>query len=104
MNILKRIFVWTSQSKFRPEKLELNSEIPHSRFYIRRNIIIGNSAKCIIKSTEEEEFLGGKPATHKFKLYIRDVNFRQLNLKDKNSRTALHYGMYHFIFIFMQRV
>lgn len=47
-----------------------------SRYYLKRHIVVGNSSKCIISSGETEELVGGRPATHYFKLYIRDPNFR----------------------------
>lgn len=50
-----------------------------SRYYIKKEIIVGNISRCLLGTGEVCESVGGRPATHFFKLFIRDVNFRKKN-------------------------
>lgn len=50
-----------------------------SRYYIKKEIIIGNVSRCLLGTGEVNDTVGGRPATHYFKLFVRDVNFRKRN-------------------------
>lgn len=50
-----------------------------SRYYIKKEIIIGNVSRCLLGTGAVNETVGGRPATHYFKLFIRDVSFRKRN-------------------------
>lgn len=67
--------------------LNVKLEKDHSRFYIKKEIIIGNVSRCLLSSGEVDDSVGGRPATHYFKLFIRDVSFRKRKLSDSNSNT-----------------
>ncbi len=49
-----------------------------SRYYLKRKLLIGNAAKCILKSAsslpKEAVMVGGcRPGSHLFKLYLKDL-------------------------------
>ena len=50
-----------------------------SRYYIKKEIIVGNVSRCLLGTGEVNDSVGGRPATHYFKLFIRDVSFRKKN-------------------------
>ena len=50
-----------------------------SRYYIKKEIIVGNVSRCLLGTGEVNDGVGGRPATHFFKLFIRDVSFRKRN-------------------------
>ena len=56
-----------------------------SRFYLKKEIIIGNVSRCLLGSGEVDDSVGGKSATHFFKLFIRDVNFRKRKHPDSKT-------------------
>lgn len=60
----------------------------NSRFYIKREIIIGNVSRCLLGTGEVDDSVGGKPATHFFKLFIRDVNFRKRKYPDSINSSS----------------
>lgn len=56
-----------------------------SRYYIKKELIIGNLSRCLLASGEIDDSVGGRPATHYFKLFIRDVNFKSKNRHPLND-------------------
>ena len=67
----------------RHSKNQINKEI--SRFYIKKEIIIGNVSRCLLGSGEVDDSVGGKPATHFFKLFIREINLSKSKYTDGQS-------------------
>jgi hypothetical protein len=67
-------------------KNQINKEI--SRFYIKKEVVIGNVSRCLLGTGEVDDSVGGKPATHFFKLFIRDVNFRKRKHPDNENSSS----------------
>lgn len=74
-------------SSNRHSKNRVKKEI--SRFYLKKEIIIGNVSRCLLGTGEVDDSVGGKPATHFFKLFIRDVNFRKRKQPGNNESSSI---------------
>ena len=66
------------------------SETKTSRYYIKKEIIIGNVSRCLLQSGEISESVGGKPPTHFFKIFIRDRNFKKMTQYEENPGVLKH--------------
>lgn len=65
------------QSHSKPPSFAFSSLATNqSRYYFKKQLIIGNVSRCLLNSKEIDVSVGGRSATHFFKLYIRDISFR----------------------------